>query len=256
MKRILNCIPSPHMGMDWKFEHAINAQIVAAPAQLPKSVDLRSAWWDVGDQGSTGACVGWALADSVLRFHFARVERIEKSAHLAARYVWMAAKETDEFNERPTSFIELDGTSLKAALDVVRKFGVVTDSVLPFLDHGMYADDAITFYASASRLKIASYINLERNLEKWRAWLAQQGPILVRLDVDDTWDNASATQGRLESYLPGTVRGGHAVALVGYTPDGFIVRNSWGTEWGDQGFAYASLPYAHDAFTEAYGVSL
>jgi C1A family cysteine protease len=47
------------------------------------------------------------------------------------------------------------------------------------------------------------------------------------------------------------------VALVGYTPDRFIVRNSWGTTgWGDQGFGYASLAYAQDAFTEAYGVSL
>ena len=45
------------------------------------------------------------------------------------------------------------------------------------------------------------------------------------------------------------------VALVGYTPDRFIVRNSWGTGWGDKGFGYASLAYAQDAFTEAYGVS-
>jgi Papain family cysteine protease len=53
-----------------------------------------------------------------------------------------------------------------------------------------------------------------------------------------------------------TARGGHAVALVGYTPDRFIVRNSWGTGWGDGGFAYASLAYAQDAFTEAYGASV
>ena len=51
-------------------------------------------------------------------------------------------------------------------------------------------------------------------------------------------------------------RGGHAIALVGYTPDRFIVRNSWGTGWGDKGFAYASLAYAKDAFTEAYGISV
>ena len=44
----------------------------------------------------------------------------------------MAAKETDQFNTRPTTFIETEGTSLKAALDVSRKFGAVRDSVLPF----------------------------------------------------------------------------------------------------------------------------
>jgi len=54
------------------------------------------------------------------------------------------------------------------------------------------------------------------------------------------------------------VRGGHAVALVGYRADGrFIVRNSWGTSWGDHGFAYPSETYINAAFyTESYGVTL
>ena len=44
------------------------------------------------------------------------------------------------------------------------------------------------------------------------------------------------------------------VALVGYVNGRFIVRNSWGTGWGDKGFAYAADTYAQPAFTEAYGV--
>jgi C1A family cysteine protease len=32
------------------------------------------------------------------------------------------------------------------------------------------------------------------------------------------------------------------------------VRNSWGTNWGDGGFAYASYEYAKTAFTESYGI--
>ena len=62
--------------------------------------------------------------------------------------------------------------------------------------------------------------------------------------------------GQLAAYQPRTARGGHAFALVGYTPTSFIVRNSWGTSWGDKGFGYASLAYAQAAFTEAYGVAL
>jgi hypothetical protein len=98
--------------------------------------------------------------------------------------------------------------------------------------------------------------NLGRELANWRTWLATKGPILTRLDVDSTWDQADLTNGRLDTYNPETARGGHAVALVGYTRDRFIVRNSWGNGWGDKGFAHASLAYAQEAFTEAYGVSL
>ena len=62
---------------------------------------------------------------------------------------------------------------------------------------------------------------------------------------------------------------GHAVTIVGYTSDRFIIRNSWGEGWGDNGFAYASLSYAQDAFKfrnfnggvesnelEAYGIAV
>ena len=39
------------------------------------------------------------------------------------------------------------------------------------------------------------------------------------------------------------VLGGHAVLIVGYndTTQRFIVRNSWGTGWGDKGYFY--MPY-------------
>jgi hypothetical protein len=116
------------------------------------------------------------------------------------------------------------------------------------------------FYALASQLKIASYFNLGvpvvPRMAIWKTWLATKGPILTRLGVDQTWDNATQTHGNLDVYMPNTIRGGHAVAIVGYTNDRFIVRNSWGTTWGDKGYAYASLQYAQKAFTESYGVQL
>ena len=46
------------------------------------------------------------------------------------------------------------------------------------------------------------------------------------------------------------------MSLVGYTAKTFIVRNSWGSSWGDKGYAYASDSYAQKAFTEAYGVAI
>lgn len=37
------------------------------------------------------------------------------------------------------------------------------------------------------------------------------------------------------------ILGGHAIAIVGWTEKGFIIRNSWGTSWGQKG--YSILPY-------------
>jgi hypothetical protein len=255
-RRILNCIPSKDSGKDWLFAHAVGAGLLAAAPPIPPSKDLREDWWTIGDQGSTGSCVGWATADALLRWHYVKTERIQIDQLVSPRFIWMAAKETDLFRSQPTTFIELEGTSLKSALDIARKFGAVLDPVLPFKSGKLYPNEAETFYAIAAQLKIKSYFNLGFKLASWRTWLATKGPILTRLNVDATWDNADATQGNLDVYQPLTTRGGHAVALVGYTPDRFIVRNSWGEGWGDKGFGYASLGYAQAAFTEAYGLTL
>jgi hypothetical protein len=175
---------------------------------------------------------------------------------LSPRFIWMASKETDQFTTRPTTFVEAEGTSLKSALDIARKYGAVRDSALPWATGKLFGGSANTLYALAAQLKVLSYFNLGVSPANWRTWLATNGPILTRLNVDATWDAASDNAGVLAEYKPRTARGGHAVAIVGYRPGEFIVRNSWGTGWGDKGFAYASDSYAENAFTEAYGVSV
>ena len=255
--RVLNCLPSVNTENDWDLHTARAAGALRAPAPPPPSKDLRADWWTIGDQGSTGSCVGWACAEGVLRWHFAKAGRIATNRRLSTRFTWMAAKEIDEFTDKPTSFIESDGTSLKAALDVSRKYGAVLDSVLPFGRGRLYPDETDVFYAIAAQLKVMRYFSLGQDLNEWRRWLANKGPILVRLNCDNTFMNAKVTRGKLARYSASDNLGGHAVALVGYTPEHFIVRNSWGTTlWGDKGFAYASKAYAEAAFTEAYGVEV
>lgn len=65
--------------------------------------------------------------------------------------------------------------------------------------------------------------------------LILNGPCVGALPVYDSrvtefWDSAY-----------GDYEGGHAVAIVGYNEDGFIIRNSWGMSYGDNG--YSIIPY-------------
>lgn len=258
---ILNCVPSRNTDKDWGLRAAASARVYDSSASIPGDFDLRESWWKIGQQGSTGSCVGWGSADGVFFWHFRKAKLITEDQRLSVRYVWMAAKETDEFTDRPTTFIERDGTSLKAALDVARNYGLVTEDILPFQFRAgeplLYADgEADDFFAFAAQLKIRSYFSLGTNTVEWRRWIATKGPLLARLVVDSNWDQATETKGRLHVYDKGTARGGHCVAIVGYTRDYFIVRNSWGEEFGDHGFAYADDAYVKEAFTEAYGISV
>src|SRR6195256_2194456 len=258
--RICNLVPSHSPEKDWRFKHAIEANAVSAPpAALPASVDLRAAWWNVGDQESTGSCVGWGSTDGVARYHFVKAGRLAKNAKLSPRCTWMASKETDTLTTLPETFIEGPGTTLKAAVDILRKYGAAPESLLPFhITTNLYLGYENPFLAPLATRRIASYFNLQKNLANWRSRLATHGPILVGLNVDATWDNATATHGKLDTFQPNTVRGGHAPCIVGYTADRrFIVRNSWGTSWGDHGFAYASEAYINAAFfNESYGVTV
>lgn len=257
--RICNLVPSRNTAMDWRLEHAVAARAVTVVESLPATVDLRKPWWTIGDQEQTGSCVGWASTDGVARYHFVKGKGLPKTEMLSPRYTWMASKETDTLVSRPETFIEEAGTMLKAAMDILRNYGAVPETFLPFhVATTMYSDHENTFYATAAQWKIASYFNLGNDVNQWRTWLASHGPIMAGLSVDASRDAAAAHQGRIDNFQPGTVRGRHAVCIVGYTADGrFIVRNSWGTAWGDDGFGYPSEAYIAAAFlNESYGVTI
>ena len=202
VKRICNLVPSKGTEKDWKFEDALASGALGAVAAPPASVDLRQAWWTVGDQGQTGSCVGWATAEGVVRYHMVAEKKLKKTEQLSPRYVWMSSKETDEYTQRPESFVEEAGTSLKAAMDVCRKFGVATMAMLPFqIATLMYTGTENSLYVAAAQRKISAYFNLAKNLNQWKAWLAAHGPILAGLSVDQTWDNATATHGNLDTFF-------------------------------------------------------
>jgi C1A family cysteine protease len=257
--RVCNVVPSKGTETDFDYASSVASGAVTEAAALPASVDLRASWWKINDQEATGSCVGWATADGVVRWHMVKAGKLAKSNMLSPRHVWMASKETDALTALPETFLEEAGTMTKAAVKIARNFGVALETDLPFhVATTMYTGSEDTFYTRCARHRIGSYHNLRHDLDAWKHWLAGQGPILVALQVDSSWDDAGLHAGKIDTFHPDTVRGGHAVAVVGYRRDGrFIVRNSWGTIWGDKGFGYVSPAYIADSFfPEAYGVTV
>src|SRR4051794_16036080 len=94
--RICNIVPSRDTQNDWRFEDAAAAGMLGAVAAPPASKDLRAAWWKVGDQESTGSCVGWGSTDGVMRYHLVQAGKLKQNELLSPRFTWIASKETDE----------------------------------------------------------------------------------------------------------------------------------------------------------------
>lgn len=216
---------------------------------LPESVDLRRDWHTIADQGRTASCVGWTVADSLLRWHLVEAGRLAPDEPLSARYVWMAAKECFQREPFPSTFLETDGTSLKAGLDVARKFGVALESEFPW--NGFVTKDHAVFNRDVRRRRIMAYYNLRLDAHEWRHWLHESGPVAVLVKEDR---HLQTTRGDLDDFDEASVTGSHAAALFGYGPDHFLLRSSWGTDWGDEGYARLSLDYAAAAIIESYGV--
>jgi len=260
-QRVVNVESSPARVDDWPPSRRRRLAAVDPPATLDLS-DGRS-WWTVHDQGETGSCVGWALADSVLRWQLVEAGRLKPSQGLSARFVWMASKELRAQrllleDWRPSTFLEEAFTSAKDALDVARHYGAVTDRTLAW-DGPLNRGPVEEFFDRAAELRIASYHSLDRATRparerQWRQWIHQHGPVLAVLTVDQSFRGAEG--GRVDRFEPLRSPYLHACALVGYDADGFVVRNSWGRKWGSRGYAHLSSDWLDEAVEETYGVVL
>jgi hypothetical protein len=247
---------SPRADEDWTIDYAARIGAISESWPAPDSLDLREPWHSIGNQGRIAAPVGWAIADSVVRWQLVQTGRLGSKERLSPRFIWIAAKEIDSGRPYPGTFLEDQDVSLKSGLDVARRFGIALESELPW-EGGPFGGSPETLYATARERRIDSYFNLgngvndaERLFTAWRRWMSQRGPVLVLLGMD----RQLVAGERLQHFDADSVEGRHAAALFGYGPDHFLLRSSWGRQWGDDGYAKLGLDYAPAAIIESYGV--
>jgi len=93
-----------------------------------------------------------------------------------------------------------------------------------------------------------TYNHVEATEQAIKAALSSGYPVVVGILVFSSFEGADVAQtGNVPLPQPGEQDlGGHAVVCVGYTGDSWIMRNSWGAQWGDQGYFYLPIQYLTD----------
>lgn len=200
------------------------------------------------DQGREGACTGFALAAVV---NFLRT-RQGQSARVSPRMLYELARRYDEW---PGEAYE--GSSARGAIKAWVKHGVCRETSWKHTQHGIqHMTDAVI--AEAMQAPGGAYYRIRPgDVRDMHTALNETGILYATLMVHSGWaapgtEKGARTlnvnvEGRRTPYRfpvirrSGSADGGHAVAIVGYTPQGFVIQNSWGPDWGLDGFAF--LPY-------------
>ena len=238
MGRTLDAFPDRVDIRDWFYQ----PPLIALPDQVV-SCDLVPT---VLDQGQEGACTGYALA-AVVNFHLFH-RRIRRT--VSPRMLYDMARRYDEWPGE-----KYEGSSARGAMKGWVSHGVCNEVSWPATLHGaQFLTPALATEAQETPGG-AYYRVMHRQIRDMHAALAEVGILYVTLMVHEGWNvpgPTTVTVDYVESgnskklILPvirraGRADGGHAVAIVGYTRDGFIIQNSWGSDWGARGFAL--LPY-------------
>lgn len=216
---------------------------------LPMAVDLRSQMPPVVDQAAAGSCTANALAGALgflesqaLRNKIASPEEFNPSTFVPFSRLFIY------YNERllegdPS---EDNGAQIRDGIKILAQYGGCDEAIWPYDLKNLFVKPTDSCYKEACQHKISSYYRLNADVSELKHALANGYPVVFGFTVYSSFESSEvATTGVMPVPQPyENVEGGHAVLMVGYDDQkqSFIVRNSWGTSWGDKGYFY--MPYS------------
>jgi C1A family cysteine protease len=222
---------------------------ITAPLPLPDRVDLRPKMPPVVNQGDIGSCTSNALAGCLEYLQQQELGRPGKEAHEYS---------PDEFYGVSRLFIywnerDLEGTLTEDAGGEIRdgikslwQKGACRESLWDYSRRNLFRRPTTEAFIEASGYVISSYERCN-SLYQMKAALAEGFPVAFGFMVYESFESDEVARTGKMPMPRDNERdlGGHAVCAVGYDDHAqiLIVRNSWGTDWGDAGYFYMPMDY-------------
>lgn len=227
---------------------------MAVSTQLPDKVDLRQWCSPVGNQGMLNACTAYAAAALV---EYYETRSSSKATILSEQFLYKVTR-----NLMGTTGDT--GVNTRSAMKALAAIGITPLDFWPN-DPAKFDDEPSAFcYALAGRYRSVEYQRLdpkdrpkEMVLQIVKTLLSQNRPVMFGvMAYFGTWQQFAKSD-RLPFPAAGdTMFGAHNTAVVGYddsittvnekdpsitTTGAFLIKNSYGVEWGDQGYGW--IPY-------------
>ena len=241
--RIDNILQEPVSAKDFRL--AVPVGLV-----LPESVDLRAFAGPIEDQLSTGSCVANATVSALEMM----LQRADRFSHLSRLFVYWNIREGNPKLEGKDN-----GAFLVDGFKSVYRLGVCDEQAWGFDPEYVNTKPPMWVYASATQFKATKYqrvgqYNQPDNAKRIKTALAMGYSVTVSLYISDELFKMTGPLSSPTCHYNGAGKavGGHAMNLVGYDSNGFIAENSWGDDWGDNGFCILTYGVTQNVLMDAW----
>jgi C1A family cysteine protease len=203
--------------------------------KTPQSVDLRRYATPVEDQGELGSCTGNAIAECIELLN-SKNQRLVEISRLFIYYYERLIMGTINYDS---------GAYIRDGIKATNHWGAPLETYWPYNISKFKTQPSQTAINDALKRKVTRY-ERATNFNACIDALTNGYPVIIGFYVYTSFmSNIVARTGMMPypDVSKESLLGGHAVLLVGYnnSTQRFIVKNSWGTNWGDRGYFY--MPY-------------